>query len=167
VVNEGKQTKATNGKAWAKIFHTETIPGIKADNPYFVIAVKGISIPTGREIDGSYLDLNEEDIKKQFEKFKDWGMYGITIMCDLWIGPTGMSTMNFMVYCNGIILFHKSVDCTGHSQDADIVHKVRSMLPKHFIVMYIKLLITTCTYCVDRKSTKLLSSLVQNILCRS
>jgi hypothetical protein len=28
-------------------------------------------IPTGREIDGTYLDSNEEDNKKQFQKFKE------------------------------------------------------------------------------------------------
>jgi hypothetical protein len=27
----------------------------------------------------------------------------------------GMSIMNFMVYCNGIIFFHKYVDCMGYS----------------------------------------------------
>jgi hypothetical protein len=94
-------------------------------------------------------------------------MHDVTIMCDSWTGPTRMSILNFMVYCNGILFFHKSVDCTGHSQDADFIYKVRIMLPKHFVVMYVKLLLTVCTYCVDRKSIKLLSRLVQNILCRS
>jgi hypothetical protein len=56
-------------------------------------------------------------------------MYGVTIMCDSWTGPTEMSIMNFMVYCNGIIFFHKSVDCTGHIQDVDFVHGVSIMLP--------------------------------------
>jgi hypothetical protein len=32
--------KTSIGKAWAKIFHTEAIPGVKADNPYFVVVVK-------------------------------------------------------------------------------------------------------------------------------
>jgi hypothetical protein len=32
-------------------------------------------------------------------------MHDITIMCDSWTGPTGMSIMNFMVYYNGIIFF--------------------------------------------------------------
>jgi hypothetical protein len=36
-----------------------------------IFAGEGIIIPTGREIDDTYLDSNEEDIKKQFEKFKD------------------------------------------------------------------------------------------------
>jgi hypothetical protein len=37
---KGKQAKTAIGKAWVKIFHTEAIPGIKADNPYFVVMVK-------------------------------------------------------------------------------------------------------------------------------
>jgi hypothetical protein len=32
---------------------------------------EGITILTGREIDGTYLDSNEEEIKKQFQKFKE------------------------------------------------------------------------------------------------
>jgi hypothetical protein len=32
-------------------------------------------------------------------------MYGVTIMCDSWTGPTGISIMNFMVYYNGIMFF--------------------------------------------------------------
>jgi hypothetical protein len=94
-------------------------------------------------------------------------MYDVTIMCDSWMGSIGMSIMNFMVYYNGIIFFHKSVDCTGHIQDVDFVFKVRIMLPKCFVLIYVKLLLTVCIYCVNRKSIKLLSSLVQNILCRS
>jgi hypothetical protein len=35
-----KQAKTAIGKAWAKFFHTEAIPNVKADNPYFVVAVK-------------------------------------------------------------------------------------------------------------------------------
>jgi hypothetical protein len=83
---------------------------------------EGITILSGRKIDGTYLDCNEEDIKKQFEKFKDnWPTHGITLMCDSWMGQTGMSIINFMVYCNGVMFFHKSVDSTGHSQDANYV----------------------------------------------
>lgn len=37
---KGKNAKAAIGKAWAKFFHTEAIPGVKADNPYFVVACK-------------------------------------------------------------------------------------------------------------------------------
>jgi hypothetical protein len=86
---------------------------------------EGVTIRTGREIDGTYLDLNEEEIRKHFQKFKEeWPRHGITLMCDSWTGPTGMSIINFMVYCNGVIFFHKSVDSTGHSQDVQYIFGV-------------------------------------------
>jgi hypothetical protein len=37
---KGKQAKSVIGKAWLKYFHTEVIPGAKADNSYFVVACK-------------------------------------------------------------------------------------------------------------------------------
>lgn len=44
-------------KGLAKWFHSDDIRGRKADNPYFIAAIKlaqqlgtGVSIPTGREI---------------------------------------------------------------------------------------------------------------------
>ena len=44
---------------------------------------EGIAVPTEREIDDTYLDANEEDLKKEFAKFKlDWSIYGVTIMCE-------------------------------------------------------------------------------------
>jgi hypothetical protein len=45
-----------------------------------IVIGAGIMIPTGREIDGTYLDFNEEDIMNQFEKFKeDWPTHGILL----------------------------------------------------------------------------------------
>jgi hypothetical protein len=90
-----------------------------------IFACDGITIPTGREIDGIDLDFNEEDIKKQFKKIKDdLPTYGITLMCDSWTAPIGMSIINFMVYCNSVVFFHKSVDSTGHNQDVNYVFRV-------------------------------------------
>jgi hypothetical protein len=67
---------------------------------------EGVTLKTSREIYVTYLDSNEEEIKKHFQKFKeDWPTHGITLMCDSWTGPTGMSIINFMVYCNGVIFF--------------------------------------------------------------
>jgi hypothetical protein len=37
---KSKQSKSTIGKARAKKIHTEAIPGVKVDNPYFVVACK-------------------------------------------------------------------------------------------------------------------------------
>jgi hypothetical protein len=63
-------------------------------------------------------------------------MHGVTIMCNLWMCPTGMNIINFMLYCNGIMFFHKSVDCTEHSQDADFIYRVSIMLPKCLVIVY-------------------------------
>ncbi|KAK3120534.1 hypothetical protein QOZ80_9AG0689520 [Eleusine coracana subsp. coracana] len=57
-----KAGKNAIGRVWSKWFHIEGIPGSE-----------GIAIPAGREIDGVYLDENEAEIKKQFERFQqDW-----------------------------------------------------------------------------------------------
>jgi hypothetical protein len=85
----------------------------------------GVKPPTGREVDGVYLDENEKEIIKEIDKWKqEWPTYGVTIMCDSWTGPTRMSVINFLLYCNGTIYFWKSFDATGYSQDADFILKV-------------------------------------------
>jgi hypothetical protein len=44
---------------------------------------EGVTLSTGREIDVTYLNSNEEEIKKHFQKFKDdWPTHDITHMCD-------------------------------------------------------------------------------------
>jgi hypothetical protein len=86
-------------------------------------------IPTDREIDNTYLDLNEEKIKKHFQKFKDvWPRHGITLICDSWTGSMGMSIINFMVYCNGVIFFYKSIDSTSHNQDTQYIFRATIIL---------------------------------------
>ena len=94
-----------------------------------MVAGEGIASPTGRDIDGKYLDQNEQDLKTRYVKFqKDWPLFGITLMCDSWTGPTRMSVINFLIYCNGVMWFHKSIDATGRIQDAAYLFKV---VPKH------------------------------------
>ena len=67
-----------------------------------MFAGEGIASPTGRDIDGKYLDQNEQDLKTRYVKFrKDWRLFGITLMCDSWTGPTRMSVINFLIYCMG------------------------------------------------------------------
>jgi hypothetical protein len=112
---------------------------------------EGITIPTGREIDGTYLNSNEEEIKKHFQKFKDgWPIHGITVMCDSWAGPTRMSIINFMVCYNGVMFFHKSVDSTGHSQDAQYIFGVTINLLCHSLFLPLWLLLM-CFYVGDQK----------------
>ena len=89
------------------------------------ITGEGVPSPHGRDIDGKYLDANESDIQYLFKKWSaEWDDYGVTLMCDSWTGPTRMSIINFMLYSNGRMFFHKSIDATCRSQDAKFLHKV-------------------------------------------
>jgi hypothetical protein len=99
-----------------------------------IFVCEDVTIPTGREIDDTYLDSNDEEIKKHFEKFKDeWPTQDITLMCDSWMSLTGMSIINFMVYCNCVTFFHKSVDSTDHNQDAQYIFGVTINLLRCFL----------------------------------
>ncbi|XP_048544817.1 uncharacterized protein LOC125523790 isoform X2 [Triticum urartu] len=119
------------GKAWAKWFHANDIPGHKANCPYFVGPVKltqdlgkGVPAPKGIDIDGIYLNSNYEELQQYVAKFKDdWPTYGVTIMSDSWTGPSRMSIINFMVFSNGRMYFHKSVNATGHMQNSKFVYE--------------------------------------------
>jgi hypothetical protein len=44
-----------------------------------------------------------------------------------------MSVINFLIYCNGVTWFHKSIDATGKYQDAKFLFKVASKLV-HFTI---------------------------------
>ncbi|TVU18691.1 hypothetical protein EJB05_34802, partial [Eragrostis curvula] len=108
-----------------------------------VLASEGVQSPTGREINGVYLDATEAYIKKQFAKFKlEWPNYGVTLMCDSWTGPTNMSLINFMIYSNGVMFFHKSVDATGKSQDADFIFKEMVNVLKELGLQHVVQIIT-------------------------
>jgi hypothetical protein len=92
---------------------------------FFMAAGEGIASPTGWDIDGKYLDMNEKDLKDRYAKFQnDWPIFGVSLMCDSWTGPTRMSVINFLIYCNGVTWFHKSIDATGKSQVSDYVKTV-------------------------------------------
>jgi hypothetical protein len=52
----------------------------------------------------------------------------------------GSSTINFMVYCNGVIFFHKFIDFTGHNQDVQYIFGGNYYSPPLFFVTY-------STYC--------------------
>jgi hypothetical protein len=65
-------------------------------------AGEGIASPTGRDIDGKYLDMNEKDLKDRYAKFQnDWPIFSVTLMCDSWTGPAWMSVINFLYIAIG------------------------------------------------------------------
>ena len=50
-------------------------------------------------------------------------------MCDGWTSPTRLSIINFMVYCKGSNVFHKSVDASNKIKD----HKYIIILLKDIV----------------------------------
>ncbi|CAM0953229.1 unnamed protein product [Alopecurus aequalis] len=128
----GKENKEMLAIAWSKWFQARDIPARKADCPYFVGAVKltqrlgeGVPIPKSAIMDGFCLNSNYNELKEYVEQFTaDWRTYGVTIMSDAWTGPTDMSIINFLIFCNGRMLFHKSVNPTGEMQNAKYLCKI-------------------------------------------
>jgi hypothetical protein len=89
------------------------------------VSGEGDPSPQGRDIDGKYLDANEAELKAMFQKWRnEWHEHGITIMCDSWTDPTRMSVIIFLLYSNGRMWFHSSIDATGKSQDVKFLLKV-------------------------------------------
>lgn len=126
-----KLNAAKLGQAWAKWFHANDIPGRKINCPLFRAALKLTQelhavkhLPTAYEVDGIYLDANYMEMRAFVENMKqDWDRFGVTVMCDSWTGPTGMSIINFMIYCNGVMFFHKTVNATGRIQNSEFILK--------------------------------------------
>ncbi|XP_039808532.1 uncharacterized protein LOC120672275 [Panicum virgatum] len=118
---KGRTSRELLGRAWAKACHAVGIPGRKVDDPYLKAAIVetqkqgvGIKIPSGREIDGKYLDENVKEIEKWK---KEWDECGVTIMCDSWTGPMRNSVINFLVYSGGTMYFLKSINASDKIQD--------------------------------------------------
>jgi hypothetical protein len=64
-----------------------------------------------------------------FQKWRnDWHEHGVTIICDSWTSPTRMSVINFLLYSNGRMWFHSSVDATEKNQDAKFLLKEQHSL---------------------------------------
>jgi hypothetical protein len=59
-----------------------------------------------------------------------------------------------MVYCKGVMFFHKLVDCTDHSQDANYVFGVTIILLRHFFgtTSMPYAYVFACVFIGDRKS---------------
>jgi hypothetical protein len=69
-------------------------------------------------------------------------------MCDSCTGLTGMSIINFMVYCNGVMFFHKSVDSTEHNQDAQYIFGVTIKLLRSYLLLPPRLLLMCMYVCI-------------------
>jgi hypothetical protein len=49
----------------------------------------GVKLPTGREIDGKYLDENVKEFQKEIDKWKiEWNEFGATLMWEDMLSTT-------------------------------------------------------------------------------
>ena len=82
-----------------------------------------MKLPTPYEIQGPYLENEYIEMRKYVDSHRDiWKIYGCTIMCDGWTGPTKLSILNFMVYSKGSTVFLKSVDASHKKKTAEYIY---------------------------------------------
>ncbi|MQM15141.1 hypothetical protein Taro_048078 [Colocasia esculenta] len=120
--SESKGPRWQLGRAVAKFWHHSRLAFNAANSPYYKPMVqeiqnlgKHVQPPTPKELAGVYLDAEVEELKIYIASFKKkWQKYGITLMCDGWSGTTKSSLLNFLVYCDRQVFYHKSVDASNH-----------------------------------------------------
>ena len=100
-------------QAIVKYMFFNTIPVKTAKGPYlqhmFDVAAKkgmGVKAPIEHESMNKYLKVEKEEIETYINSLKrQWPTYGVTVMCDGWTNTTRKQIINFMVYCDGRIIF--------------------------------------------------------------
>ena len=115
--------------AIAKFFIYENIPPSKARGHFYQLMIDEIALagtgfvgPTAYEIGGPLLDDEIEELKEYIELFKKkFDTYGVTIMCDGWSSTTRLSIINFLVYCDGKVVFHRSFNTSDNDKDASYI----------------------------------------------
>ncbi|WOL10682.1 hypothetical protein Cni_G19441 [Canna indica] len=85
----------------------------------------GIAPPTSYEILCPYLEAEVDEIKKWIDGIKrQWGEYRCSLMCDSWTGLTRVSIINFLIYCNRRVVYHKSVNSSDEIHDSYYISKL-------------------------------------------
>ncbi|KAA8544634.1 hypothetical protein F0562_022646 [Nyssa sinensis] len=136
--------------AIAKFFIYENIPPSKAQGYFYQmmideIALAGVGLkrPTPYEIGGPLLDDEIEELREYIEQFKKkFETYGVTIMCDGWSSITRQSIINFLVYCDGNIVFHRSVNTSSYDKDANYIFQLMDQVVEEIGERYVVQMIT-------------------------
>ncbi|KAK9133127.1 hypothetical protein Scep_012655 [Stephania cephalantha] len=77
------------------------------------------------------LDDEYNELQSYIDSLKrNWSYYDVTIMCDSWTGPTRMSIINFMIYCNGRTIFHKLIDVSDKRKNARFICEMMKTVVK-------------------------------------
>ena len=103
----------------------------------------GIEPPSPYEIKNKYLDMEYKDIEDYVNIQREkWKTYGCTIMCDGWIDPTKLSSINFMVYSKGSTTFLKSVDASNKIKDNKYIYGLLKDVIKEVGEAYVVQIVT-------------------------
>ncbi|KAK9276942.1 hypothetical protein L1049_006480 [Liquidambar formosana] len=121
-----KQKQDDADKKIAVFFFHNSIPFSAAKSMYYqemVDAVAecgvGYKAPSFEKLRSSLLEKVKGDINVRYKKYKDeWKDTGCTILCDCWSDGRTKSLVVFSVTCPKGTLFLKSVDISGHADDA-------------------------------------------------
>ena len=82
----------------------------------------GIKGPIGYQIGNAYLENEVQKLEVYMNTLKaKWPIYGCTIMCDGWSSRTKKSIINFMVYCDGSMIYLSSVDTTNEPKTTNCI----------------------------------------------
>ncbi|KAJ7971600.1 HAT family dimerization domain containing protein [Quillaja saponaria] len=136
--------------AIGKFFIYQNIAPNKAQGPYYQcmideIARAGVGVegPTPYKIGGSILEDEIEELKEYIDEFKKkWEVYGVILMCDGWTSITHLSITNFLIYCDGKTVFHKSVNITGIDKDANYLFQLMDEVVQEIGEKYVVQIIT-------------------------
>lgn len=86
----------------------EAGPGVKGPNPY--------------QMSGHFLNQQMFELRDYIQGLKNnWKKFGCTIMCDGWITKTRKPLINFMIYSDCHMIFHKSIDTTLHRKTKEYI----------------------------------------------
>ncbi|XP_057949057.1 uncharacterized protein LOC131144428 [Malania oleifera] len=121
-----KQKHDDADKKIAIFFFHNSIPFSAARSMYYQEMVDavvecgvGYKAPSYEKLRSTLLDKVKGDINDCYKKYRDdWKETGCTILCDCWSDGTTKSLVVFSVTCSKGTLFLKSVDISGHADDA-------------------------------------------------
>lgn len=86
---------------------------------------EGYKAPSYEKLRSSLLEKVKGDIHDLYKKYRDeWKEIGCTVMCDSWSSCRTRSLVVFSIACPKGTLFFKSVDVSGHEDDANYLFEL-------------------------------------------
>lgn len=126
-VNDAQKLKEDDAdKKVAVFFFHNSIPFAAAKSMYYQEMINAIAecgvgykAPSYERLRSTLLEKVKGDIHECYKKYRDeWKETGCTILCDSWSDDRTKSLVVFSVTCPKGSLFLKSVDVSGHEDDA-------------------------------------------------